>query len=181
MQVPWLLAFPSLLLKTAYMTEIDLRRPVRDQVTISDIKVCNHSTAGEQDQMTEALQEVNFPGRASTATTYSCAACPADMHFYAEKQSGEVFATLVLRTWRDLDPRQRHSLRPWHAQTSSCPHYSFDRARNGYAFGSLWLGDVFKKAEQQECSVAGLTIEQPESGNQQCTSVRVATTRECSC
>ena len=145
---------PCLVLKTTQKAEIDLRRPIDNQIESSKIVGCNHETTSERRHIAAALEEVAvFTASQETVESsreYRCAGCPTDMRVLASKHGKEVFARLQVQTWRDLGPRGDHGSQQWQAQSAVWKSKNFDRTQNGYLFGVQWLGSVYDTAKQSD-------------------------------
>ena len=100
------LELPSLLVRTNYEMDIDLRRPIREQVVTGESRACGHVAKDERAPMLELLQMIQAYHEAgvetgkdrtssSSSRYYQCRRFPTDMEVTIDKNPGE--ALLCLR------------------------------------------------------------------------------------
>ena len=135
-----------LLLKTTYNFEVDLRRPVTEQVKDSSAGACHHDTPEQQKLIAKAVKSPN-----RSMALWTCSQCPTDMLVDISEIPGEVFSTINISVIRDAGSRGDHRLDIWRSQSyqilgrHSHRTSSFDRAAN-YAFGNRALHGLWDEA-----------------------------------
>ncbi len=144
-----------LLLKTEYNIEVDLRRPLNDQVMASRVGSCQHDAYGQQRFVVTSINKFETDQQSDQSRALRCCPhCPTDMLVQVSKIPGEVFVTIDVSAIRDVGSRGDHRARTWQAQSydagrSSCNvgREHFDRSAP-YPFGQRSLHIVWEEAEE---------------------------------
>ena len=156
---------PNLFVCTKYQTEIDLRRPISEEIQAGEIRGCGHKDLDEKRLMRNLLREAerthDTEAREGRDTTepqsplrnyHQCPRCPTDMEASVKKKPGEVFAMLTVTAWRDPGTSGDHMATQWLQQV--CYYSSDDFSRHpAYAYGSEKLKDVYEKHKGPRASV----------------------------
>lgn len=144
-----------LLLKGDYSFEVDLRRPLMDQISDASIGGCQHNPLNQKKSIVRAIEAAQASIRSDpfSALCY-CPWCPTDVLYEVTRIPEEVFAKVDISVIRDLGPRGDHRSRIWESQAYEvmCGRLSdrqtgpFDRNAN-YTFHTESLHDVWEEAE----------------------------------
>lgn len=134
---------------TTQTVEVDLRRSLDAQVKQSTIRSCGHTPKADIESATDVLTllslNVNDLG---AEASYKCRYCPTDAIMEASRLPDEVFASLSLKTYRDLGSRGAHTNREWnHHCESEYTKKEFQRDGGEYVFGLEDLCGVYEDAK----------------------------------
>ena len=152
-----------LLLKTSYSFEVDLRRPIGEQVKDSSAAACQHKTDDQHKIIAQAIKHPEkFLESENVRTLWTCSHCPTDMLVEVSEIPGEVFSTINISIIRDAGSRGDHRSSIWGSQSyqilgrHSHRTVSFDRNVN-YPFGNqalhaLW-DEGLAKAEEEDADL----------------------------
>ena len=135
-----------LFLKGTYTVDIDLRRPLQEQVKSSGVRGCTHDLTYVRARIESVLIAVDYErgeDERQLRFVVRCASCPSDIVIDALKPRGEYFAHLNVSTYRDLGPRAVHGGDQYRRQVGAVKE-RFDR--NEYVFGNESLEGMYRTA-----------------------------------